>query len=137
DCDRMHSAARCEDGTGREIFFELVRFQGGRHDDELKVGPPRFLQLYRPGEGDVAVKMALVEFVEKDRRNAGQLGILEQLAQENPLRDITDTRFSRSHFFEANLESDFVTEPAAAFERDTAGKQARGEAARLQDDDFA
>ena len=38
---------------------------------------------------------------------------------------------------EADLVADFVAEPAAAFESDARGEQPRGEAARLQDDDFA
>ena len=81
--------------------------------------------------------MALVEFVEKNRGDAAQLRILNQLAQENSLGDKTNARLFRRDFFEANLVADFVAEPAAAFEGDAAGEQARGEAARLQDDDLA
>ena len=81
--------------------------------------------------------MALVEFIEKNRRDAGQLGILEQLAQENSFGDEADAGLFRGDFFKANLITDLVAEPAAPFKRDATGEQAGGEAARLQDDDFA
>ena len=118
----MSAAARGEDRAGREILRESVGLERGRHDDQLQVGAPRFLQLQSARERDVAVEMALVEFIEKNRRDAGQLGILEQLAQENSFGDEADAGLFRGDFFEANLVTDLVAEPAAPFERDAAGR---------------
>ena len=45
--------------------------------------------------------------------------------------------FCEVDFLEADLVADFFAEPAAAFEGNAFGEEPRGEAARLQDDDFA
>src|ERR1041385_3302556 len=133
----MHPSARSEDRTRREISLQLLRLEGGGHDDEAGIGPERFLQMHGAGEGDVAVKMALVEFVAENRGDATEFGILEQLAEKNSLRHKTNARFVRGHFLEADLVTDFAAEAAVALESNAAGKEARGEAARLQDDDLA
>ena len=76
--------------TGGEIFFEKARIQGRRHDSEFQIGARRRLELEGAGQGDVAIEMALVEFIEKNRGNAAQLRILNELTQKNSLRDETD-----------------------------------------------
>ncbi len=133
----MHPPARSEHRARREIFFQFVRLERGGHDDQFEIGSLCFLQLQRAREGDVAVEMAFVEFVEENRRDAAQLRILQQLAEENSLSHETDARLFGGDFFETDLVTDLVAEPSATFESDALGEQPRGEAARLQDDDFA
>ena len=82
----------------------------------FRSGRARFLQLQRARERDVAVKMALVKFVEENRRHAAQLRILDQLAQQNSFGDEANARPRRRDVFEANLVADFVAEPAVALE---------------------
>ena len=88
----MGAAVRGEPTAGCEIFLQFVRFERRRHDDELEVGPLRFLQMQARGEGDVAVEMTLVKFVEENRGDAAQFRVLEQLAQQNALGDEADAR---------------------------------------------
>jgi len=93
--------------------------------------------LHRAGEGNVAVEMPFVKFVEKDRRDAAQFGVLKQLAKENSFRDETNARPFRGYFLEADLVTDLLAEPAFALAGDAAGEKTRGKPARLEDDDFA
>ena len=55
-------------GQGARYFSSLSGLERGGHDDELEIGARRFLQLQRARERDVAVEMALVKFIEKNRR---------------------------------------------------------------------
>ena len=73
----MGATAGGQDRAGVEIFFQLLGFERGGHDDESQIGPPRFLELEGAREGDVAVEMALVEFVEKNRGDAAQFWVLQ------------------------------------------------------------
>src|SRR5450432_12188 len=121
----MSATTRREHGARREILFELVRFQRRRHDNELEIGPLRFLQLQSSRERDVAIKMPLVKFIEKNRGDSAQLRILEQLPEQNSLGDETDARLFRCDFFKSNLVSDLIAEPAATLRRHPPGKQTR------------
>ena len=94
------------------------------------------MELKRPGEGDVAVKVPLVKFIEENRGDGTQLWILNELAQQNSFGDEADPGAVGSDVFEANLVADFVTEPAVALGRDTGGEQAGREPARLEDHDL-
>jgi len=95
------------------------------------------LQIQRPGQRDVAVEMALVEFVEDDDADAAQLGIGEHLPQQNSLGDEANARPRGGDFIEADLVTHFVAEPAVALLGHARGEHARGEPARLQHHDLA
>ena len=94
----MHAAARSEDRTGREIFFEFVRLERGRHDDELELGSLRLLQMQGARECDVAIKMTLVEFIEENCGDSAQFRILKQLAEQNSLGDKANPGLARGTF---------------------------------------
>ena len=66
----------CESSTRQGLRYSSsgAGVERGRHDEDLQVGPFGLLQVQRPGQGDVAVEMALVELVEDQRRDAAQLG---------------------------------------------------------------
>ena len=81
--------------------------------------------------------MALVEFVEKNRGNAAQLRILDELAQENAFGDEANPGALRGDVLETDLVADFIAETTVALGGDARGEETGGEAARLQDDDLA
>jgi hypothetical protein len=88
-------------------------------------------------EGDVTVKMALMKFVKEDRRDAAQLGILQELTKENSLGDESNSGLLRRDLLEPDLVSNLVAEAGVPFERDPLGEQARRQSPWLQDHDFA
>ena len=91
----------------------------------------------RACQGDVAVKMALMEFVEKNRGDFSQPRIVDQLAQKNSLGDEPDTGARRSDVFEPDLVADFIAEPAVALGSDAGGEETGGKPARLKNNDLA
>ena len=137
DLDRKGAAARAQDGAGLQIFFEKARVQGRGHDGEFEIGARGGLELEGASEGDVAVEMALVEFIEENRGDAAQLRILNELPQENSFGDEADAGAIGGDVFEADLVADFVAEPAVALGGDAGGEEAGGEPARLEDHDLA
>ena len=81
--------------------------------------------------------MALVEFVEQDRGDAGQVGLREHLAQQDAFGLELDAGGGAADGLEADLVADFAAEGHAAFFGHALGQQARGEAAGLEHDGFA
>ena len=94
------------------------------------------MQIERASEGDVAIEMALMKFVEHDRRDVAQLRIVDQLSQQNSLGNETNARLRGRHFLEPNLIAGFVTKPAISFSSNAGREHARGKSARLKDHDF-
>ena len=86
--NRERAPLRFEDGAGRQVFLHAGDIQRRGHHHDEQIGPARFLDLQRAGEGDVAVEMALVKFVKKDGRNAGEIRIGEHLSEQDALGDI-------------------------------------------------
>src|SRR5437763_15943023 len=80
--------------------------------------------------------MALVKFIEQNRRDAAQFRVLDQLAAQNAFGHEADASALRRDVLEPDLVSDFVAEPAVPLGSDARGEKARGEAARLENDDL-
>ena len=76
----------------------------------FKSGRMLFLQVQGAGEGDVAVKMAFVKFVEENGRDSAQLWVVNHLPQQNPFGHKTDFRFGRCDILETNLVADLFAE---------------------------
>ena len=76
DLDRKSASGGAEGRAGRQIFLQEACIQGRGHDREFQVGARGRLKLEGAGQGNVAIQMALVKFVEKNRGDAAQLGIL-------------------------------------------------------------
>ena len=72
------------------------------------------------GQGEVALEMALVKFVEDEGADAGQRGVFLHLAQQDALGDVEDAGVARGDIFEPVLETDF----AAQFYADAHQRQA-------------
>ena len=101
-----------------EVFFERRGIERGGHDQDLEIGPFGLLQVQGPGQGDIAVEMALVEFVEDEGRHAAQLGVLDHLAEEQAFGDKADAGFGAGGVLEANLVADLAAERGLAFRGD-------------------
>ena len=95
------------------------------------------LDIQRAGQGDVAVEMPLVKFVEEQGGDSAKRWILDHLTQEYAFGDEADARPGGADAIEANLVADFIAEPDAALVCDARREQAGGEPARLQDDNLA
>ena len=78
--------------------------------------------------------MALVKFVEQDRRHVAQFRILDQLPQQDPFGDETNARPRRGDVLESDLISDFIAESALSFCCNAGREKSRGESARLEND---
>ena len=133
--DRERPPAGGQRLAGGEVFFQQAGFQRGGHDDQLQVGTGRFLDAERAGEGDVAVEVAFVEFVEEDRADAAQRRVAEHLAQEDALGDVLDAGACAGDVVQADAVADLRAERDATLPRDAGGEHPRGQTARLEDDD--
>ena len=78
-----------------------------------------------------------MKLIEDDRRHPAQRRVEGHLPQQNALRDEADARGLGHACFQTYLITHDITERHAHLLRDAAGQHARGEAARLQDDDLA
>ena len=61
--------------------------QRGRHQQQPQVGAQGLLHLERQRQADVGVQAALVELVEDDQRDAGELGVVLQDPRQHPFGD--------------------------------------------------
>ena len=109
----------------------------GGHDHELEVGPARLLEVEGAGEGDVAIEMPLVEFVEDNDGDAAQLRVAQHLPQQHAFGDKADARLPAAHFVEPDLVTHFLAQPHPALLRHPRREHSRGEPARLEDHDLA
>ena len=106
DADREHATLRREHLARREVIPEFAGIEGGRHDNELQVGPDRLLDLQRPREADVAVEVPLMKLVEDNRAHSAQHWLVRHLPQQDALGDEADARGLRH----ARVEPDLVTD---------------------------
>ena len=86
----LRARSKSEDGQGARYFSSCRDSSVADMTTIFRSGRARLLQLQRARERDVAVEMALVKFVEKDRRHVAQFRILDQLPQQNSFRDETN-----------------------------------------------
>lgn len=118
----------------RQVFAQSAARQRGGHDDELEIGPLRFLEIERAGEREIAEQVPLVKFVEEDRGDAAQCRIGQHAAEEDALGDVEDARGGAGDVIEADLVTDFLAQMRAALVGDAAGEHACSEASRLEND---
>jgi hypothetical protein len=128
---------RFNDATGFEVIFEARGVERGGHDENLEVRPFLFLQIESASEGDVAVEMALVEFIEDECGDAGKLWVVNDLAEKDAFSNESDAGLRAGDVFETDLVAHFAPEFGFAFEGDASREQASGEPARLQNDNLA
>ena len=160
DLDREHAAFRAEDGTrkpltpslspsdgervaeGRvrglsylaQIILQLACIQRRRHDNDEQVGAMLLLNVQRAGEGDVAIEMSFVKFIEDDGRDAREFIVLNQLPEQNAFGFKFDFGGGADAILEAHLIADLAAKLHVEFLRDAGSEHPRGETARLQHD---
>jgi hypothetical protein len=83
------------------------------------------------------MQMALVKFIEQDRTDAGQLGIILQHAREDALCDDLDTRRRRNLGFMADPIADRLADLFAARRRHEFGGRTRRDATWFEHQDAA
>ena len=99
-----------------------------------RVGP---LQPAQQREREVALQVALVKLVEHHGADALQPRIGEQAARQHAFGEEAQARARPGDLFEAHLVADGLADALAAFGRDEARRQPRGEAARLEHEHLA
>ena len=85
---------------------------------------------------EIGVERALVEFVEEERRDAVERGIVEHHAREHAFGDELDAGLARHFRGEAHAVADGFADRLAKRCRHTRGRGAGGEPARLEHDDL-
>ncbi len=90
-------------GAAAEIARDGRGVERGRHHDEAQIGPRSGLQATEQGEGEVAFQMALVELVEYDGVDAGELWVRDQAAGQDSFGEEAQAGARSGGFFEADL----------------------------------
>ena len=128
-----------EGGTlhSRQVILERACIERRGHDADEQVWPLLFLDVERASQRDVAVEMALVEFVEQDGLNAAQGRILDQLSKQDPFGFKLDARGVARVVLEAHLVTHFLAHLDAEFACDPMREKPRRKPPRLEDDHLA
>ncbi len=130
DLDR-ETPAFAADHRRAQLLGEGARVEGGGHDHELEARQ----EALRQRQGQIARQVALVELVEHERAHAGQLRVGEDAPGEDPLGHVPEARARCSALLEADLPAHLIG--VGQLLRDAFRRRAGGDAARLEDDDFA
>ena len=115
-----------------KIFLQLTGVQRGGHHGQFQVRALLFLQIECAGQGDVAVQMAFVKFVENEDGHAFQRGVLEHLPQQNAFGHKPDFGPGRRDIFEADLVTDLLAKFHVQFLGDPGREQPGRQPARLK-----
>ena len=126
-----------EDGARPQVVFQRARIERRGHHNDEQVGAKLLLNVERAGERDVAVEVALMEFIKDERLHTAQPGVLNELAQQDAFGLELDARGVAGDILKAHLVADFAAKGHAKFVRDARREQPRGEPARLEDDDLS
>ena len=120
------------EGGGAQEGGHRRGVERGRHGHQPQVGPAGALQAAQQRQGQVAVQVALVELVEQDGADAGEGGLGEEAAQQQPLGDEADAGARRGDVLEADLVADRLAGPLAQLLGHPPGRQPGRQAPRLQ-----
>jgi hypothetical protein len=93
---------------------------------------PTALQAPQQGQRQIALQMALMEFVEHHAAHAREVRIAQHAPREHAFGEEAQARARSRHLLEAHLVAHRLAHALAALVRHVAGGQARGQAARLQ-----
>ena len=135
--DVLPTEARAGGAAAPRYSRDRRGVQGGGHDDDLEIGPPRALQAPQQGQREIAFEMALVEFVEHHAAHARQIGVAQHAAREHALGQEAQARAGSRHFFEAHLIADCLADGLTALGCHITRRQTRGQTARFQHEHLA
>ena len=109
---------------------------GRRHHQDLQILAQPLLHVARQREAEIGIERALVEFVEQQRRDAVERGIVEHHAREHAFGDDLDPRPARHLGAEPHAIADGLADLFAERRRHARGGGAGREPARLEHDDL-
>ncbi|OQC55381.1 MAG: hypothetical protein BWX54_01980 [Verrucomicrobia bacterium ADurb.Bin018] len=135
--DRKGATVRMQVGAGFEIRLQQARIQRGGHHHQQQIRAGGLLQTQRLRQGDIAIDVALVEFVEQDGGHPRQSRLGEHLAQQNAFGFKMNACFWSAHRFQPHLIAHFIAQRHAAFFGHAFGQQACRQTARLEHHDLA
>jgi hypothetical protein len=124
------------DPGGAEGAGDALTVEGGAHDDKAQIRAGRALEAGEQGKGQVRLEVALVELVEEHRAHAIEARRGKEHAGEGALGDEANPGPWRPHILEADAVAHPLAEGFFQLVGDPTGGEARGEAARLQDEDL-
>ena len=116
---------------------EALAVERRRHRDEAEIGPQGRLRIEREGKAEIAVEAALVDLVEQNRRNAGQLRIGLDAVPEDAFGQHQDTRARRTLRVQPRRIADRLADPLPGKLRHPLGRRPRGEPPRGEQQDLA
>ena len=137
DRHRITPPLRGQDLTGGQVVRQHRRIERRRHYHDQQIRPRRPLDLQRPRQRDVAVKMTLVKLIKHQRRHALEPRVERHLPEQNPLRHEAHSRFRRHPRLQPYLVTDLLPEFAAHLFRHPPRQHARCQSPRLQHHHFA
>jgi hypothetical protein len=126
---------RSKDRTIFEISSYRRRIERGRHHDDAHLRPGA-LETLQECQREIAVQVALVEFVEDNRVDALEGWIGQEPAGQNTLRDKPQSRARANPLLETDLVANRSANLFARLPRDPSCSQACRNPARLEHDDF-
>ena len=129
--DRPGAALRLDHRGIAEKPRDAGAVEGRRHDEKAQILVEAGLGVEGEGKAEIGVEGALVEFVEQHRRDALQLGIVEDQAGEHAFGDDLDAGPRRDFRAEAHALADGVAGALAQGVRHAVGRRARGSSTRI------
>ena len=135
DVDGVRSTRALDDRRGAEQPGEAGGVGGGRHGDDAQVGPQGGRCVERESEAEVGRQVALVDLVEHDQADAGELGVLLQAAGEDAFGHHLDAGRRSDAALVACLVADESADLGRREVGHAPGGSAGGQPARFQHDD--
>ncbi len=139
DILHLHGEAatfRDADGAIIQILLYRLGIQCGGHDEQMQIRTLMRLQSFHQSECDIAEQIALMKFIEENRADIRERGVILQPAQQDAFRHETNARAERSVVIKANLVTDFLAERHIPFPRHARSDGASGDTTRLQHHDL-
>eukprot|EP00754_Rhynchopus_humris_P006658 Rhum_TRINITY_DN13182_c1_g1::Rhum_TRINITY_DN13182_c1_g1_i1::g.57091::m.57091 len=131
DVDGEHATRDVHERRGVEVVLELLRVEGGAHDDELQVRAARQDLLHQSEEG-VGGQRALVRLVKDDARVARQLRVEHRFAEKHTVRHVLQHRRLARAVLETDRVPAVLAEHHVHLVRHTLRDGRRGDTTRLR-----
>ena len=137
DFHGMKSRVDLENGRIGQKFRDQFSLERRRHHDQLEVRARGELKSPQIGNGQIAVEMALMEFVENHRMGARKLRIRKKLPHQHSFGQETQARARRGDILETKLIAYFFPELGTELFGHATGGKLGGNSAGFEDDDVS
>ena len=133
--DGVHPPLAPDHGCIVEQRAECNAVERGRHDEDPEVRTKMGAHIQCQRQSEVRVHAPLMEFIEDDKRDAGEFGLVLQHACQDPLGHDLDPRRGGHTRLTADPVTDRATDLLSRKRRHVFGSAACREAARFQHQD--